>query len=82
MRGARRIAAACAVMLAALGLAGCSLFGGQPSRTAQPKTLTPSPARTEAVNTLKPGKTASQDTAGAETRLPEAATAAGATTSP
>lgn len=70
------------LVLALMLMCGCSLFGRQPGSTSPSNVWTPSNTPTQAFSTVSPGKTASQDTAGAMTKLPEAATAAGNTAAP
>ncbi len=74
-----------AMVLSLLILAGCNIRNNAPVRPLEsPRATTGSPAssRNPGYATVAPDKTASQDTAGAATRLPEAATAEGATTMP
>ncbi len=80
---------ALAILLAALILllaAGCNMRNNLPARpqVTQPGTTAMRPAASGSPSyaTVAPDKTASQDTAGAVTRLPEAATAQGATATP
>lgn len=70
-----------------LWLAGCNVRNNPPVRPLAESPNATAIVPTEGVPaepfaTAAPGKTASQDTAGAVTRLPEAATAQGATTEP
>ncbi len=74
-----------AMVLTMLILAGCNMRNNVPVQPlGSPYATAGSPAgnRNPGYATVAPDKTASQDTAGAVTRLPEAATAEGATTMP
>lgn len=70
------------VLICSVILYGCSWL--RPGSTTNPKTWTPTPpaVRTQSISSVAPDKTASQDTAGAETKLPEAATAQSGTARP
>jgi hypothetical protein len=69
----RYLAVAAALMAFAAVLSGCRQYKPPIGYTAPIGTLTPAP---QGISSYPPDKTASQDTAGAVTKLPEEATAA------